>query len=941
MTQSLLSTPIHSHREASITASARPRQSWRAFAGNWAAAAVLVFSAAWLWMAHPGAWPGLAVLLLAAALLVRPGVGRRDAVIYILGAGVTVTALDYFGWRVDVSNWGGWWISAPLLAAEVLGALHTLGLQYTVWPRRGQTLADAEDPTCRPVFIFIPTVNEGPAVLEPTLRGVVAARARYLTTYPHARVTVVVCNDGRVAGAANWRDTEALAARMADVGVTCVTRTQPGGAKAGNIENARRLVGATGDALVAIFDADQIAHPDFLIRTVPLLADPSVGWVQTGQYYSNLHNPVARWANDQQGLFYRVLCPGKGALNSAFICGTNVVVRAAALDEIGGFPPDALTEDFAASIKLHSRWKSVFVSDVLTTGLGPMDLKAYFGQQRRWAIGTLSVLRSHWRDLLLPRRGGLSLPQRVQYGLACTHYLCGVRDLVYVVAPLVFLLTGLPAVVGADIQTYLWHFLPYWLLSQAAFWHVSWGKSSLRGVVIGFASFPVLTGSLASVLLGGSRKIGFTVTAKRRGNDTGLGHLWPQVLCALACVVGLIRFAGLQAEGDAAPQLLSAVWVAYALAMLGGALWLGVIDARTAADGRADAKLAWVRSVWGSSRARRVWLSAAFGTFALLVAIAATVTSYPVFGQIEPMAPSHTTALPLEGLTLPTELLGSRPRALEDRLGNHFGIIGRTQVINEHFDEAWAAQVAADGGQPWVTLLFGMAGAHRWEASLPSVVNGLHDDALRSWARAIRTYGKPVYLTILPHVDRNWAVTSAVTNGGAPSDVVPAWWRARRIFREEQANNVSWVWAPADPANDDSFAPPRDSIDLVLLSMIRFPDAEWPDPSSLLAATSAQYSDKPLLVEVSAAGAPEAKSEWLRTVGAVVAGTPHVQALLYHEGSPDPTATPAEQAAYSLASDPASLAAARDAWDMATSAAQPARADLPAGGPRYEGGLDL
>src|SRR2546428_7996707 len=143
MPESLLSTPIRSHREASIAASARPRQSWRAFAGKWIAAAVLVFSAAWLWTAHPGAWPGLAVLLLGAALLVRHGVGRRDAVIYILGAGVTVTALDYFGWRVGVSNWAGWWISAPLLAAEVLGALHTLGLQYTVWPRRGQTLANA------------------------------------------------------------------------------------------------------------------------------------------------------------------------------------------------------------------------------------------------------------------------------------------------------------------------------------------------------------------------------------------------------------------------------------------------------------------------------------------------------------------------------------------------------------------------------------------------------------------------------------------------------------------------------------------------------------------------------------------------------------------------------------------------------------------------------
>ena len=48
--------------------------------------------------------------------------------------------------------------------------------------------------------------------------------------------------------------------------------------------------------------------------------------------WENLGNPVARWSNDQQALFYQLLCPGKAAQNAAFICGTNVVLRAAAPD---------------------------------------------------------------------------------------------------------------------------------------------------------------------------------------------------------------------------------------------------------------------------------------------------------------------------------------------------------------------------------------------------------------------------------------------------------------------------------------------------------------------------------------------------------------------------------------------------------------------------------
>jgi cellulose synthase (UDP-forming) len=350
----------------------------------------------------------------------------------LLTATVGVSAVDYFAWRWGVINWASWWVALPLFIAEFFGALHTLGLQYTVWPRRETPLVIREDPTSAPVFIFVPTVNEGVAILEPTLRGAIAARDRYVAAYPHARVTIVICNDGRVAKAPNWQETEALAQRL---GVTCITRETGGGAKAGNIEHARQQLDATGNAQLVLFDADQIAEPDFLLKTAPPFADPAIGWVQTGQYYRNRDNPVARWADDQQAIFYCILCPGKARQNAAFICGINVMLRAAALDEIGGLPRNSVTEDFAASIALHPRWRGIFLSDVLAMGLGPMDLTSYFKQQGRWATGTLGVLRSHWRAIFLPRRDGLQFGQRLQYALACTHYLCGVRDLTYIIAP--------------------------------------------------------------------------------------------------------------------------------------------------------------------------------------------------------------------------------------------------------------------------------------------------------------------------------------------------------------------------------------------------------------------------------------------------------------------------------------------------------------------------
>ena len=517
------------------------------------------------------------LLLPAASLLVWGWMRRRTspqgARTAALAVGVGLSAAGYLLFRVQVVHWSAWWIALPLLLAEMHGLAHTLGLQYTLWPRPAPVVCVEEYPFGRPIFILIPTVNEGSAVLEPTIQGAHSARAHYLSQFPESEVTVVVCNDGYVAGYPDWNDAEALAQRL---GVVCVTRPVGGGAKAGNIEWARQAVGAVGDALLVLFDADQVAEEDFLTQTIPPFADPAIGWVQTGQYYRNLENPVARWANDQQGLFYQVLCPGKAALNAAFICGTNVALRAEALDEIGGLPQDSVTEDFAASLLLHPRWRSVFLPEVLAQGLGPMDLKSYFAQQGRWATGTLGVLRRHWRMLLLPSGGGLSLPQRLQYGLACTHYLSGLRDLVYLLVPFLFLLLGVSALRGADLPTFLGRFLPYFAFSQLAFWHAARRKTTWRGLVLSFGSFPVLLASLLLVVLG--QRTRFAVTPKRRSRVRAGLPLLPQTLAGSLCLVGLVLAAA--SPEDKAMVLLSALWLLVMLLLLAGLLWLGLQDRR-------------------------------------------------------------------------------------------------------------------------------------------------------------------------------------------------------------------------------------------------------------------------------------------------------------------------------------------------------------------------
>lgn len=888
-----------------------------------AAAAVVILTIGWISYAQPGPLLILAVMFIGLAIAFTKHINREQASTMVLALGVGVATIDYLSWRFTATNWHGWWISLPLLFAETLGGLHVLGFQFTVWPWSPPEIEGDQDPTRHPIFIFIPTVNEGVAILKPTLEGIIAARDKYLACYPHGQVTIVVCNDGRVAKAANWEEIDMLAKSM---GVYCISRTNGGGAKAGNIENARRELQAMGDALLVIFDADQVAKPDFLLKTIPPFRDPKMGWVQTGQYYANLDNPVSRWADDQQSMFYNLLCPGKAALNAAFICGTNVVIRAAALDEIGGLPQDSVTEDFAASIALHPSWRSFYLTDILATGLGPLDVPSYLKQQGRWAIGTMSVFRTHWREIFLPRKHGLRFGQRVQYFLSCTHYLCGLRDLIYLLSPLLYIFTGIPAVHSTYLSDYLWHFLPYCLLSMIALWYAARGITGLRGIIIGFGSFPVLIGSLLTVVL--QRRVGFAVTSKQRGKKRSLGYLGVYFFFLLLCAACLFWVTHVKGQQQTS-LFISVLWVIYSMLMLGSFLWLNLKDIRfhmaVQRSGATDETIA--HQPYPSKLLRRdrvlnpVWnlgLAVLLG-LPILASNSLSVLPFLAGGNATPFVINQEKlAAPYFGVSLPIQLLKNQPSVLERELDTQFSIIGRTQDIHDLFDTAWTNQLAAQHARPWITLQFGVFGADQKPplvASLLAVINGLHDQDIRRWAEDIREYGKPIYLTVFLHADKNWSLSSGVANGGIPEDVPKAWMHVQSIFRAVGADNVAWVWAPADPIHDQPYAPPASTIDAVLQSFINYPGTRWGNPETVLQNLLQRYPRKPIFVEASVNGSPAQKAAWLTALGRAVNDIPQVYALLYHEGGPGLEPGSAQIESWSLASDPESLAVMRDIVD--------------------------
>jgi cellulose synthase/poly-beta-1,6-N-acetylglucosamine synthase-like glycosyltransferase len=450
----------------------------------------------------------LLTLTLAPILLYKQSIADQRIILPSLI--VLCLMADYFWWRTNVTHWSLLWLGVPLLFADTLSNIPLLALLLTFWPRSRQkafVLNPTIDPYTMPIFILIPTVNEGVEVLEATILGALATQKRYQQDHPESIVRIVVCNDGKVGKYAQWKEVENLAIQM---GVECVTRTIPGGAKAGNIENTRKVLDIVGESIVVIFDADQVAHVDFLEKVVSPFADPRVAWVQTPQRYRNLENPVARWANEQQAFFYDVICPERARVNAATICGTNVAIRASALDSIGGFPLTSVTEDSAASLLLHPTWQGIYLSEYLTDGLGPMDMDGFIKQQRRWAVGMLELLFYG----LNPKKCRLDFLQWTQYMLAGLHYLRGLRDALLFIGPIIFLLTGYSAVVSIDFLSLAKHILPLFAFSQFLLWFWLGGKMTWRTVLLGFGSFPVYLEAFWKVITRG--KVAFEVTPKQR-----------------------------------------------------------------------------------------------------------------------------------------------------------------------------------------------------------------------------------------------------------------------------------------------------------------------------------------------------------------------------------------------------------------------------------------
>lgn len=244
------------------------------------------------------------------------------------------------------------------------------------------------------VTVQIPLYNE-----QHVAKRIIDACAQL--EYPADRLEVQVLDDS------NDKTVEIVRRRVdywqaKGVSICQVRRSSREGFKAGALANGMQE--ARGD-LLAVFDADFVPKPDFLLRTVPCFKKASVGMVQARWEHLN---DGASWLTRIQALSLDTHFGIEQAVRQRLNCfinfnGTAGIWRRRCIEEAGGWAGDVLTEDLDLSYRAQLKgWQLEFVSEVGVPAELPVDVNGLRTQQFRWAKGSvqtaLKLLGPLWRS---------------------------------------------------------------------------------------------------------------------------------------------------------------------------------------------------------------------------------------------------------------------------------------------------------------------------------------------------------------------------------------------------------------------------------------------------------------------------------------------------------------------------------------------------------------
>jgi glycosyl hydrolase family 26 len=219
------------------------------------------------------------------------------------------------------------------------------------------------------------------------------------------------------------------------------------------------------------------------------------------------------------------------------------------------------------------------------------------------------------------------------------------------------------------------------------------------------------------------------------------------------------------------------------------------------------------------------------------------------FGAFTPGAPQERPAMDAF-----TKKVGRRPA-----IWLTYRMWGETPVPRDVVETA-----DANGGVVMFTW-------HPQEAGLRNIARGDHDGYLRNSARDAAGWGKPVMIRFGAEMNGGWFPWGLGVDGNSADDFKSAWRHIVRVFRQEGANNVLWVWSP-NVGTFNSLYPGDEYVDWLALDGYNWGtahgDDEWQSFEEIYSSSYnaiTHLSKRPLMIgEFGANQHGGDKAAWIR-----------------------------------------------------------------------------
>ena len=359
--------------------------------------------------------------------------------------------------------------------------------------------------------VFIATINEDTDLVEGTIKACKEMK------YPAKnKIHIYLCDDGR------RKEMKSLCKKM---NIHYIDRKDNKNAKAGNYNHALKK---TKSPYIVVFDADMRPTADFLMKTVPyLFLEDKIGFIQLPQNFSNpdifqRNFKLINYIPLEQNYFYHRIQISRNSNNSAIFCGTNAIISREALEDIGGFATETITEDFATGLLIESHgFKGIALPYDEVYGKNVENISSLLKQKSRWCRGCIQT----YNNYKIVTNKGLNIKQKVDYLSGIYYWFFGVRNIIYLLVPLLFIFFNIKIIQG-NLLLFIILFLIQYILKRFIIDKLEDRKvSSTWNRLYEVILTPVIfIESLLEII--GIRKKKFEVTLKNNSNNKSIKYYY-------------------------------------------------------------------------------------------------------------------------------------------------------------------------------------------------------------------------------------------------------------------------------------------------------------------------------------------------------------------------------------------------------------------------------